>query len=155
MKRVEQPMIRMRSLISQSPAMAVAITALVFSLVGGAAAATVQSDTAIRWHQLKLVDSWSSSQGAYNTGAPSYAVSNGVVYLSGSMHHLPAGNEEFAVLPAGARPTHVLYINVYTYLEAVGTVLIKPNGQMLAYSADGSSAQSFTSLAGVCFALGS
>ena len=45
----------------------------------------------------------------------------GVVYLSGSL--ATAGtNEAFAVLPAGARPAHDLYIKVYTFGSSVGTV---------------------------------
>jgi hypothetical protein len=48
----------------------------------------------------------------------SYAIVNGVVYLSGTMqfpsqYATPGGfSGEFAVLPAGARPTHVLYLDV-------------------------------------------
>jgi hypothetical protein len=48
----------------------------------------------------------------------SYAVVNGVVYLSGTMQFpssraIPGGfSGEFAVLPAGARPAHVLYLDV-------------------------------------------
>jgi hypothetical protein len=147
---------RLRSLARQSPAITIAITALVFSLAGAAGATVAQPTTTWHWHRLSLLHNWHSSAAVYGTGSPSFAVTNGVVYLSGSLHHAPNGHSEFAVLPSWARPKHALYISVYANSEAIGTLYIGGgNGQMEAYSPDGSSAQLFTSLAGVSFALGS
>ncbi|HEX9063538.1 MAG TPA: hypothetical protein VF843_00425 [Streptosporangiaceae bacterium] len=105
-------------------------------------------------HKLTLLHGWHSEQGAWNSGNPSYAVSNGIVYLSGSLA-TSGTNEVFGVLPKGYRPSHLLYIKVYTYGSTVGTVFIDPNGTMEAYGPSGTSARQFTSLAGLSFPLGS
>jgi hypothetical protein len=64
--------------------------------------ATVSFPTAaVAAHRLTL-HGWQSSQSEYQTGNPSYAVSHGVVYLSGSLH---GGKSKLAfVLPKAARP---------------------------------------------------
>jgi hypothetical protein len=99
-------------------------------------------------HLLALRNGWNSAQLRWNTGDPSYAVRGGVVYLSGSLHQRVNGSSIFAVLPSAARPSHYLFITVYTYLGAAGILYIRPNGQIEAYSGQ---ARSFTSLAGVSF----
>ena len=102
---------------------------------------------AVKSHPLSLEHGWESSQSIYNTGNPAYAVSNGVVYLSGSLHS--AGSSHLAfTLPKAARPAHVMYISVYTFDGAVGWLEILPTGQV---DVDGSDAASYTSLARISF----
>ena len=105
-------------------------------------------------HRLTLRNGWHSEQGVWNSGDPAYSVSGGVVYLSGSL--ATAGtNEAFAVLPAGVRPAHDLYIKVYTFDNSAGTVLIEPNGVLLAYGPGAVNARKFTSLAAISFPVNS
>jgi hypothetical protein len=104
-----------------------------------------------RQHQLTLLNGWHSKQKAYNTGYPSYLVSGGVVYLSGSLA-TPGTNDEFARLPRGARPAHILYIKVYANGSSLGTLRIYPDGEMSAYSLTLSTSR-FTSLATISFPL--
>lgn len=102
--------------------------------------------TTMKAHKLALANGWMSSQSVWGTGDPSYEVSAGVVYLSGSMQggvqHLAA------VLPLAARPKHVLYVQVYNYVGTPGWLEIFPNGNLEAFGPD---AKSYTSLAGVSF----
>lgn len=107
--------------------------------------------SALRWHKLTLLDGWKSSQGVYDTGNPSYAISGGVVYLSGSIHQASGTDNVFAILPAAARPTRWLYLTVYTYFGTSGTLLIRPGGAMSAYSTPSGNATGYTSLAAVSF----
>jgi hypothetical protein len=102
-------------------------------------------------HKLALVHGWKSSQNAWNSGDPAYAVVGGIVYLSGSLHQAGGSNEQFATLPSGARPKHFLYIKVYTWAGTIGTVEINPSGQMFAYSPSSTDAREFTSLAAISF----
>ncbi len=102
---------------------------------------------------LHLIDGWQSGQAKYHTGAPAYSVTDGVVHLSGSLTQPAGGNSELAVLPAAIRPTHDLYIQVYTVSGDLGTVRIEPDGAVLASSHTGTTASVFTSLAGICYPL--
>jgi hypothetical protein len=111
--------------------------------------ATVSYPTAsIKSHQLKLLNGWQSSQPTYGTGDPSYSISHGVVYLSGSMHS--AGSSPLAfVLPKAARPTHALFITVYTVDgSSPGVVEILPQGEV---DMAGVGAPGYTSLASISF----
>jgi hypothetical protein len=103
-------------------------------------------------HKLTLQSGWHSEDGVYNTGDPAYEISGGVVYLSGSLATVGT-NEEFAVLPLGARPAHILYIKTYTFASSVGTLLIRRNGTMSVYNAHSFDSQDFTSLATISFPL--
>jgi hypothetical protein len=101
---------------------------------------------------LSLENGWQSSDAQYSTGDPAYSVSNGMVYLAGSLNQ-PAGNiQTFGVLPPAARPAHTLYLSIYTFDGAVGLLEIDTNGTMLAYEGG---AQQYTSLAGVSFPVAS
>jgi hypothetical protein len=144
-------MARLRSFVVQFPAIAIAVLALAFSLGGGAAyaASAAEQPMTVSFHGLKLINGWSRFSVA--TGAPSYAVSNDVVYLSGGMHQT-SGSSEFAVLPKGARPSHTLWIGVYSEATTSAFVEITPSGAMFI---GGSDAQFFASLAGVSFVIGS
>ena len=102
-------------------------------------------------HKLTLTNGWVSSQAKYGTGNPAYAVSKGVVYLSGSMH--TGGSQTLAfVLPKAARPGHVMYVSVYTFDGSAGFLEIVPDGDVYVQGAESSQ---FTSLATVSFPVAS
>jgi hypothetical protein len=145
-------MARLRSFVVQFPALAVAVLALALSLGGGAGyvASAADQPTNFTFHGLKLLNGWSKSSAAI--GAPSYEVRNGVVYLSGGMHQAKGSNNEFAVLPKGARPSHTLWIGVYSESTTSAFVEITPSGAMFIGGTDD---QFFASLAGVSFVVGS
>jgi hypothetical protein len=102
----------------------------------------------IKSHQVKLLNGWQSSQSQYDTGNPSYAISNGVVYLSGSLHS--TGNSVLAfILPKAARPTHTMAISMYTLDGFLpGQIEILPQGEV---DISGKYASGYTSLAGISF----
>ena len=142
-----------RAVLAATAVAATALVALTATTAGTAAsAATVQPPkvlTGLTWHPLTLINGWQSEQGTDNSGDPSWAVKNGIVYLSGSMHQPGGGvNNEPAMLPVAARPAHKQYIAVYTQGGVTGTLEIWPTGQMYIGT---SNAQAYTSLAGLSF----
>jgi hypothetical protein len=161
---------RFRSLFAQSPAIVISILAVALSLGGGAYASAHLSGSnpptasgavtsGVSWTSLSLMNGWASENGTYGTGNPKVAEQNNVVYLSGSLAQAIPGSSEFAVLPSSFRPTHNLYITVYTNGDTSGTLYIASNGEMEAYSSgtcgSGDTAQCFTSLATVSFPINS
>jgi hypothetical protein len=162
---------RFRSLVAQSPAIVISILAVALSFGGGAYASTHASAgnpatngnavaaAGVSWTSLSLINGWASENGAFGTGNPKVAEQNGIVYLSGSLAQSTPGNSEFAILPSSFRPTHNLYITVYTDGDTTGTLYITSSGVMEAYSApscgSGDTAQCFTSLATVSFPIDS
>ena len=101
---------------------------------------------------LSLENGWQSSDSQWGTGDPSYSVSNGMVYLSGSLHQPTGSNQVFGVLPPAAKPAHTLYLSVYTYNGTIGLLEIDTSGTMYAYFGG---AQQYTSLAGISFPVAS
>jgi hypothetical protein len=150
-------MSRLRSLISQSPAIAIATVALVLSLAGGATAATVSSDagaSSVTWHSLTLINGWryggfSSSHAAY------YVDANHVVHLRGSARIGTAGKPVFR-LPSSARPSHVISVLVYASGGVAGAMNILPSGQVTVFDQTGSDSavRDFTSFDGISFPRG-
>ena len=139
---------------------AVALTSTITALgaivaAGSASAAAAQPPAptvaGVTWHQLTPINGWQSAQTTYNTGNPAWAVRNGVVYLSGSVHQTSGTDQELAVLPAAARPSRTLFLTMYTLGDTQGSLVIYPTGEVMAYSAPQSNAQGFTSLAGVSY----
>jgi hypothetical protein len=102
--------------------------------------------------KLSLENGWQSSDSQWGTGDPSYSVSNGMVYLSGSLHQQTGSKQVFGVLPPAARPAHTLYLSAYTYNGTIGLLEIGTSGTMYAYFGG---AQQYTSLAGVSFPVAS
>jgi hypothetical protein len=101
----------------------------------------------VKSRAVTLLNGWQSSQSKYQTGNPSCAVRHGVVYLSGSMHS--GGSSPLAfMLPKAARPTHALFITVYTLDGTTGVVEIEPQGEV---DMAGVEAPGYTSLAAVSF----
>jgi hypothetical protein len=170
---------RMRSLITQSPAIVISLLAIALSFGGGAYASThghasnyppvrvsnspvaTQAATAagVPWSSLTLINGWASENAVYGTGNPKVSEQNGIVYLSGSLAQSIPGSATFTILPPSFRPTHNLYITVYTNGSTTGTLYIDHSGVMEAYSAtscgSGDTAQCFTSLATVSFPINS
>ena len=161
---------RFRTLISQSPAIVISILALALSAGGGAYASTHLSAastpaagqavaTGVSWTSLSLINGWVSENGTFQSGNPKVAQQNGIVYLSGSLAQPGGGNSEFAVLPSADRPTHNMWITVYTEGDTSGTLFIAASGVMQAFSATScasvNTAQCFTSLATVSYPVNS
>jgi hypothetical protein len=133
-----------RLLVASAAALTFAIGVVVTAPVASAG-----NPTGCSWQPLTLINGWQSEEPAYGTGDPSYCVmSNGMVYLSGSLAQPASGGAEFAVLPSADAPAHLVYLSVYTYADTVGILRIQPDGGMYAYSG---SARQYTSLAGVSF----
>ncbi len=125
----------------------------------GAHSAASSLTTGVTWQSLVLQNAWTSSNAAYGTGNPKVALQGNVVYLSGSMHQSTPGSAIFAFLPSTYRPTHNLYITVYTNGGTSGTLYIGNDGTMEAFSSascgSGNAAQCFTSLATVSYPINS
>jgi hypothetical protein len=163
---------RFRSLVAQSPAIAISVLALAVSAGGGAYASThlaggnspaasqAVSAAGVTWTSLSLVNGWASENGAFQSGNPKVAQQSGIVYLSGSLAQPSGSSSEFAVLPSADRPAHNMWITVYTVDGSSGTLYIGHDGTMEASSGascNGSqnAAQCFTSLATVSYPINS
>jgi hypothetical protein len=89
----------------------------------------------------------------YQTGNPKAAVQGGIVYLSGSLAQSFSGSDTFTVLAPSFRPTHNLYITVYTNGGTQGSLYIGHDGTMEAFSSTScgwlTTSECFTSLATV------
>jgi hypothetical protein len=126
----------------------------VLALAFGAIAAVVPAASAslgragCSWTPFTLLNGWQSVNSTYGTGDPSYCVSYGIVYLSGSLSQSGSGDDYFAVLPPAAVPASTTYLSTYTFGGTAGALRIDTNGDLLAF--DGK-ATSYTSLAGISF----
>ena len=170
---------RFRSLVTQSPAIVISMLAVALSVGGGAYASThghggnyppvrvsnapvathAAAGAGVTWTSLSLINGWATENGAYGTGNPKVSLQGGIVYLSGSLAQSTPGSATFAILPSSFRPSHNLYITVYTNGDTTGTLYIASSGVMEAYSGtscgSGNTAQCFTSLATVSFPINS
>jgi hypothetical protein len=145
---------RLRSFFAQSPALGVAVAALILSVSGGTYATSIAgaqarvhaavspAATTISFHSLHLINGWQGKQ------RPGYAISGGVVYLRGFLHG--GGSALFAVLPRAARPAHVLAIPVVNDHSVDGELDILTDGRM-SVSNFSANAAVFTSLDGVSY----
>jgi hypothetical protein len=155
---------RLRSAVVKSAVLGIPAAALLMA-AGAASAATMQQTTRaaaqavhrgvrtasaanVTWHNLSLINGWQTATG---TGSPRYAISNGVVYLTGGLTQLSPGSEEFAVLPKAARPSHAMYRSITGFGGVEVTLFILPGGEMQAFSNPTSTAQQFSSLTGVSY----
>ena len=177
---------RIRSIAKQTPAVVVSLLAIVLSLGGGAYASTHHHlvpgpsqgavhtfrvagsegaahntlTSGVSWNSIVLQNGWASSNSAYGTGNPKVALQGGVVYLSGSLHQFSGTNDVFGFLPSTFRPTHNMYISVYTNGGTTGMLYIGKDGTMEAWSPTDCGgglnvAQCFTSLASVSYPINS
>ncbi len=110
---------------------------------------------AMKLHALTLLNGWQSEQATLKTGSPAYAVAGGIVYLSGSLDQPDPNSDNFAVLPAGARPRHLIYAKVYTENGVIGILQIFPNGTLWLISFPNASAQELTSLGAISYPVSS
>jgi hypothetical protein len=147
----------LRSMLKQSPAIAISAAALLFAVgtgVGFAAtsapsvsAAKPQPAAAVtfKWHKLPLGKGWH--------GSLRYAVSNGVVYLAGNAGK-SGQTSVMTTLPPGARPASSQQdIPVATSSAVVGVIQLLNDGTIFPF--DTTHDYSFVSLSGVSFGLGS
>ncbi len=147
----------LRSVLKQSPAIALSAAALVFAVGTGAGFAATSAHSApatkaahaaattLSWHPLPLAKGWK--------GSLKYAVSNGVVYLAGNAG--TSGKDSvMTTLPVGARPTSSQQdIPVATSSAVVGVIQLLNDGRIMPF--DTTNDYSFVSLSGVSFGLGS
>lgn len=135
---------------------------MAFGLGSGAAFAASQAPQAgtheaapasVTFHHLSLVNGWKSSQSQYGSGNPSAGSSNGVVYLSGSLHQPSGTSTKFATLPQACRPSHYLYLPIYTLGGGDGSLEISPGGAVSLFGSG--DRRGYSSLAGVSYPLGS
>jgi hypothetical protein len=159
---------RFRSFIAQSPAIVISVLAVALSAGGGAYASTHLASgrassaitTGVSWTSLSLTNGWVSENATFSSGNPKVAIQSNIVYLSGSLAQPSGGSAVFASLPASFRPTHNMWITVYTFAGTSGTLFIGKDGTMEASSssscgASQNSAQCFTSLATVSYPINS
>jgi hypothetical protein len=176
---------RIRSLAAKTPALVISVLAVALSLGGGAYASThltpgpvqgpihtqqvahsqggqntARSLTAgVSWNSIVLQNGWVSSNSTFASGNPKVALQSNVVYLSGSLHQSSGSSPVFGFLPSTFRPTHNMWITVYTFGGTSGTLYIGKDGTMEAFSSStcGSvdSAQCYTSLASVSYPINS
>jgi hypothetical protein len=121
--------------------------AVIFTSLGAVSYPTA----AVKSHQVTLKNTWVSSQPSYQSGNPAYAISKGVVYLSGSMHSVtdPPPSTLTFILPKAARPAHELVITMYTFGGDIpGVMIIEPQGEV---DVAGAEAVGYISLAGISF----
>jgi hypothetical protein len=151
----------LRSLVKQTPAIAISAAVLVLAAGTGVSFATTSADSAsgtsaghdaagaLTWHRLHDGAGW--------RGTIKYAVSNGVVYLSGIERDRCAGktcaplSPAMTKLPPGARPASPQLVVPVAMDTGAGTVSILRNGQIIAPGRP----FNFVSLSGVSFGLGS
>jgi hypothetical protein len=132
---------------------AAATLTMLSSLIGGGVAAAAPARVpavGVSWHTLTMLNGWASFA-ALGTGAPRWAVKNGIVYLAGSMHQASGSDDEFAVLPKAARPSRRLYINVLTDDFTLGWIFVEPDGHVYVESLTYGDAQAYTSLAAISY----
>jgi hypothetical protein len=144
-----------RSRALAAAAVATGMAALSLSLgAPGASAATRQpsAPAGLTWHKLALRNGWTPGSLRYGAGTPSWAMANGIIYLSGGLRQKAGSHAEVvAVLPRSARPARTVVVDVYTGNNTYGSVNIVPDGLVLAASSPPSNVRAFTSLAGVTF----
>jgi hypothetical protein len=127
--------------------------AMARSAAGHQRRGTLAPSTKVSFHSLKLRNGWRPSA-ASALGAPAYGLNGtGVIYLRGA---LKLGHATLvAVLPAGARPAHDLFLAIEVGNFSTGRLEIMPNGDMLIISHPALSSFLFSSLDGVSFAANS
>lgn len=137
-----------RSVIAQSPAIAISLAALVFAVGGGVgyASTTVHADTTrITMQKLPLGKNWH--------GSLRYGINDGVVYLDGTASKSTGPYTCMTSLPKGARPaSSQLDMPIALGADGTGTLQVLHTGQVCPFlPAPGGKDFSFVSLAGISF----
>ena len=112
----------------------------------GPRAGAASGRASVTFQPLSLENGWKSGIG----GAPRVGISNGVVYLAGSVQQTGTGSNEFAVLPDNYWPGIELYMPVFTSGGAQGVLAIHGDGRM---DVVGGHRTAYSSLAGLSFPL--
>jgi hypothetical protein len=137
-----------RSMISQSPAIAISLAALVFAVGGGVgyASTTITTDaTTITMHALPLGHNWH--------GKLRYGINDGVVYLAGNASKSTGPYTCMTTLPKGARPASA-QLDIPADLGSDGTwgMQVLSTGEVCPFGPPpGGPDFSFVSLDGVSF----
>jgi hypothetical protein len=141
---------------SPAPAPVASQTGTAAASSPGSAPAPSQPVTGpVTWTALNLINGWTVLSGP-TYGTPSYAVRNGVLYLSGILSAPPTGAPEVAVLPPGARPAHYLWLSYLNFgADNVGEMEIQPDGEMFIYGSTTGGPAVDPSLAAISFPLSS
>jgi hypothetical protein len=147
----------LRSVLKQSPAIAISAAALVFAAGTSVSFATTSANSApgtraesaaatiLTWHPLPTAKGWH--------GRLRYAVNDGVVYLSGlAWTHAP-GWPAMTSLPRGARPTSPSLQMPVAYSKGATKIILFNNGVIMPTFPD--NGRIFVSLSGVSYGLGS
>jgi hypothetical protein len=124
----------------------------------GTAHSTVTSG--VPWNSIVLQNGWTSSNATFGTGNPKVALQGNVVYLSGSLNQSSGTNNVFGFLPSTFRPTHNLYMPVFTFGGNMGTLYVGKDGTMEMFAntncnSTQNNAQCFTSLASISYPINS
>src|SRR5580692_5633866 len=135
MKPLFAALLRTPARLAVPAAAALAVLGGSAALAAPASAATPASSVAsakFTWHSLKLSGGWKSfTEKGFLTGAPGWALHNGVVYLRGAISQPGSGGSvDFGQLPASERPASDLYLQVTTCKDQPGTLFIGSNGGM-------------------------
>jgi hypothetical protein len=109
----------------------------------------VSAAAALTFTPLVLVNGWVG--GGFSTAQPSVTNTGGIVHFKGTIENGTA--PQAFTLPAGFRPSHVVYVAVDMCNATNGRLIINPNGvTSVQAEASFSNAQCFTSLEGASFA---
>lgn len=138
---------RIRSLISQSPAIAISLAALVFAVGGGVGYASTAIPTGTRtitMHALPLGKHWQ--------GTLRYGINDGVVYLDGTASKSTGPYSCMTRLPKAARPASTQLDITVNLGDAIGTIQVLNTGQVCPFLPPPGGAEfGFVSLAGISF----
>ena len=136
-------------------ALAAGATALAASRPGPAQGTSQAASGSLTWTPLNLMNGWTAlSDSTY--GTPSYAVRNGVLYLSGILSAPASGEPEAAVLPPVAAPTNYLWLSYLNFgADDVGEMEIQPDGELFIYGSTTGGPAVDPSLAAISFPLSS
>lgn len=135
--RIAGAVIAVAGLVAAGGGVALASPGTPTAATRAATSAGPATSSQLTWHPLHLINGWKAMSSA-DYGAPSYALQDGVLYLSGILAApRSVTGPEFAVLPAGARPKHFLWLLYYNFGGSgsgmVGNMEIQPDGDMFIY----------------------
>jgi hypothetical protein len=143
----ENTMRSIRSLISQSPAIAISLAAFVFAVGGGVgyASTTIPAETTtVTMHPLPLGNHWQ--------GKLQYGLNDGVVYLDGTASKSTGAYTCMTTLPKAARPASTQLDITVNLGDQIGTIQVLSTGEVCPFLPPPGGAEfGFVSLAGISF----
>ncbi len=109
-----------------------------------------QSSAHIKFKNAALLNGWTAA--GFGNARPGYAIDSlGIVHLRGGLASGTSGDEAL-ILPPALRPSHKLWLPIYTGGNSEGSLVISSGGQVIP---TGPEAGSYASLDGVSFVAGS